>query len=87
MTCYTTLEPCLMCMGALLLHGVGRVVFGARDEEGGAGSALAHLPNYYASGLGVPLWVGPLLTEVCDALYHRALENFNRLPCGKRDTQ
>jgi len=37
MTCYTTLEPCVMCMGALVLHGVGRVVFGARDREGGAG--------------------------------------------------
>src|SRR4051794_38718764 len=21
MTCYTTLEPCVMCMGAILLHG------------------------------------------------------------------
>ena len=32
MTCYTTLEPCVMCMGALL-HGVGRVVFGLRTRR------------------------------------------------------
>jgi tRNA(adenine34) deaminase len=83
MTCYTTLEPCLMCMGALLLHGVGRVVFGARDEEGGAGVALSHLPNYYANGAGVPLWIGPVLPEVCDALYQRVIGKFDHLPCGK----
>lgn len=44
MSCYTTLEPCVMCFGALLLHGVGRVVFGARDREGGAGALLSRLP-------------------------------------------
>ena len=83
MTCYTTLEPCLMCMGALLLHGVGRVIFGARDEEGGAGVVLQHLPNYYARGTSVPLWIGPVLPQICDALYHRAREKFDHLPCGK----
>jgi tRNA(adenine34) deaminase len=36
MTCYSTLEPCVMCFGALLLHGIGRVVFGAEDTRGGA---------------------------------------------------
>jgi tRNA(adenine34) deaminase len=83
MSCYTTLEPCLMCLGALLLHGVGRVVFGALDREGGAGVVLPHLPDYYAGGAGVPLWVGPVLPEVCDALYYRSVERFNSLPCGK----
>ncbi len=83
MTCYTTLEPCVMCAGALLLHGVGRVVFGALDPEGGAGALLSHLPPYYAGGAGVPLWVGPVLPEVCDPLYARVNEIFDALPCGK----
>lgn len=87
MTCYTTLEPCMMCMGALLLHGVGRVVFGARDAKGGAGAALSHLPEYYADGVGVPAWVGPVLTEVCDELYLRACERFDVLPCGRRNIE
>lgn len=85
MTCYTTLEPCVMCMGTLLLCGVGRVVFGARDVEGGAGVVLARLPAYYA-GAGralVPEWVGPLLPEVCDPLARRVRERFDALPCGK----
>ncbi len=84
MTCYTTLEPCLMCMGALLLHGVGRVVFGAVDPAGGAGPVLAHLPGYYAGGAGVPQWRGPLLPEVCDALFQRALEKFDPLVVGNQ---
>ena len=84
MTCYTTLEPCVMCMGALLLCGVGRVVYGARDVEGGAGVVLAHLPHYYSGGAArVPLWVGPLLAEICDPLARRVRERFDDLPCGK----
>jgi tRNA(adenine34) deaminase len=83
MICYTTLEPCLMCFGALLLHGVGQVVFGARDDEGGAGCILSHLPDYYADGAGVPVWIGPVLPELCDELYRRARVSFDLLPCGK----
>lgn len=38
-TLYSTIEPCLMCMGALVHARVGRVVFGAYDEKwGGCGS-------------------------------------------------
>ncbi len=80
MTCYTTLEPCVMCFGALLLHGVGRVVFGAEDIEGGATVVLSHLPRYYAGGIGVPEWVGPVAAGECDELYKRAAERFDRLP-------
>jgi len=80
MTCYTTLEPCVMCFGALLLHGIGRIVFGAKDEQGGASSLLKHLPEYYAGGRGVPEWIGPIDAESCDALYKRAIEKFERLP-------
>ena len=36
LTCYTTLEPCLMCLGALLINGVRRIVFGYEDVMGGA---------------------------------------------------
>jgi tRNA(adenine34) deaminase len=82
MTCYTTLEPCVMCMGALLLHGVGRVVFGATDVEGGAGRMLLHLPPYYA-GRQVFEWLGPMLPEVCDPLYRRVDAGFAKLPCGR----
>jgi tRNA(adenine34) deaminase len=38
-TLYTTLEPCSMCLGAILLSRIKRVVYGAPDlRHGGAGS-------------------------------------------------
>lgn len=83
MTCYTTLEPCTMCMGTLLLHGIGRIVFGANDLAGGAGCLLTHLPPYYAEDKGVPQWLGPALLEICEPLYQRALSRFDQLACGR----
>ena len=35
-TVYVTMEPCLMCAGALVLARVGRLVYGCRDERAGA---------------------------------------------------
>jgi tRNA(adenine34) deaminase len=36
---YTTIEPCIMCAGALVLARVRKVIFGASDEKfGGCGS-------------------------------------------------
>ena len=38
-TLYVTIEPCIMCMGAVIHARVGRVVYGAPDPRwGGAGS-------------------------------------------------
>ena len=39
-TLYVTLEPCVMCAGALLNARIARVVFGAADPKGGATSTL-----------------------------------------------
>ena len=85
MSCYSTLEPCVMCTGTLLLHGVGRVVFGAHDVGGGGGAILHHLPEFFGGGKGVPEWLGPALPDRCDALYQRARAKFVELPCGKRE--
>ena len=45
-TLYVTLEPCAMCVGAILLARVPRVVFGAYDPKGGfcgtVGDLTAH---------------------------------------------
>lgn len=35
-TVYCTLEPCLMCFGALMLHGLGTIVYAYEDVMGGA---------------------------------------------------
>jgi tRNA(adenine34) deaminase len=33
---YVTLEPCVMCVGAMVNARIGRVIYGARDEKAGA---------------------------------------------------
>jgi tRNA(adenine34) deaminase len=34
-TLYVTIEPCLMCSGALYWSKIGRIVYGAEDEKNG----------------------------------------------------
>jgi len=39
-TLYVTLEPCVMCAGALVNSRIGRVVYGATDPKAGAVASL-----------------------------------------------
>lgn len=39
-TAYVTIEPCAMCMGALVNARVSRLVFGSPDPKGGAAVSL-----------------------------------------------
>jgi tRNA(adenine34) deaminase len=52
-TLYVTLEPCVMCAGAMNWAHVGRIVFGAFDEKGGyrrIGSSLLLHPKTKVTG-------------------------------------
>jgi tRNA(adenine34) deaminase len=40
---YVTVEPCLMCAGAMVQSRISRLIFGARDEKGGAVRSLYHI--------------------------------------------
>ena len=41
-TLYVTLEPCLMCAGAMIHARIGRLVFGAYDPKRGAVNSTMH---------------------------------------------
>ena len=73
MTLYTTLEPCLMCMGAILLHRVGRVLYGAADHYGGASQVIGHLPTFFADQISRVEWLGPAYPEGCNGLVERVM--------------
>lgn len=42
-TVYVTLEPCVMCLGAMLHARVRKLVFGARDPRSGAAGSVLDL--------------------------------------------
>jgi tRNA(adenine34) deaminase len=44
-TLYVTVEPCSMCIGAIILARVSRVVFGAWDPKAGACGSVFDLTN------------------------------------------
>ena len=44
-TLYVTLEPCTMCMGAIILARIPTVVFGCYDPKGGAAGSLYDFSN------------------------------------------
>jgi len=48
LTAYCTLEPCLMCFGALLISGVANIVYAYEDAMGGGTRCdLSRLPPLY----------------------------------------
>jgi len=56
-TAFSTMEPCLMCYGALILAGIGKIVYAYEDVMGGGtGCELSRLPPLYQ---GSPLKVVP----------------------------
>lgn len=66
-TLYVTLEPCLMCTGAIIHARVARVVFGARDPKTGVAGSVVDLfaeerLNHHARV------EGGLLADECGAL-------------------
>jgi tRNA(adenine34) deaminase len=63
-TLYVTLEPCLMCSGALYWSKIGRIVFGASDDKNGYRKYTnQQSPFHPKTDL-----VGGVLAEECAAL-------------------
>lgn len=63
-TMYVTLEPCVMCAGALVQSRLARVVYGASDLKGGAVESLYQVLS--DSRLNhQPLVVGGVLASEC----------------------
>ncbi len=44
-TLYVTVEPCVMCIGAIVLARIPRLVFGCLDPKGGAVGSLYNISN------------------------------------------
>jgi tRNA(adenine34) deaminase len=86
LTLVVTLEPCAMCAGAISHARIGRLIWGADDEKGGA---VAHGPRFFDQPTchWRPELVRGVLKEDAGAIlrsFFRARRK-GRLPAGETD--
>ena len=62
-TVYTTVEPCFMCAGALVLARVARVCFGVRDPKFGGACSLGSVLDHPGLNHHIPLTEGVCAEE------------------------
>ena len=67
-TLYATLEPCVMCMGAILNARVVRLVFGAWDAKAGACGSVLDLPREPRLAHGLDVFGGVCSEEAAGLL-------------------
>lgn len=77
-TLYVTLEPCLMCAGAVYLARLDRVVYGALDPKAGAMGSLYRVHEDQRLNHRLPVTAG-VAGEECSALL-RAFFQARRRP-------
>ncbi len=73
-TLYVTLEPCIMCVGAIAQARVGRVVFGAYDKKAGALGSAEDLSDSRALNHRFEV-NGGLLADECGELLRTFFES------------
>lgn len=80
-TLYVTLEPCLMCMGAIILARIPRLVFGAFDPKAGACGSLYNISEDTRLNHRVHVTTGVLNDECQDILK----DFFRKLRAAKKE--
>ena len=73
-TLYVTVEPCSMCIGAIILARVSRVIFGAWDQKAGACGSLFNLPSEPKLNHRVAV-TGGILEQESQALIQKFFKN------------
>ena len=70
-TLYVTQEPCCMCLGAVLVSGINRLVFGADNLKQGACGSVVNLPGHERLNRKLVVVRGVLAPE-CAALFRKS---------------
>ncbi len=66
-TLYVTLEPCMMCTGAIVHSRIKRVVYGTEDPKGGA--LMSNIRLRDIKGINhYPIIDGPVMKEECSGI-------------------
>ena len=69
-TLYSTLEPCPMCAGALVLSRIRRLVYGAPDSRAGAVDSIFNIVDHPALNHRLEIRAG-VLEDRCRALLRK----------------
>jgi tRNA(adenine34) deaminase len=75
---YSTLEPCIMCLGSIILHRLEAVFFASLDTERGAGYLIPEIAKKYPERY-LPHWIGPTDPVRGDPLYIEAREMYRKV--------
>ncbi|MGL9760502.1 MAG: tRNA adenosine(34) deaminase TadA [Symbiopectobacterium sp.] len=67
-TLYVTLEPCVMCVGAMVHSRIGLLVYGANDEKTGAAGSLIDILRHSGMNHQIIITSGVLATECAHIL-------------------
>jgi len=71
---YVTQEPCPMCVGAVLLSGIARLVYGAADSKRGGCGSVVDLTSHERLNRRLVV-VRDVLAGECHALLRKAAVN------------
>ncbi|QLK88191.1 tRNA adenosine(34) deaminase TadA [Arsenophonus endosymbiont of Aphis craccivora] len=66
-TLYVTLEPCIMCAGAMIHARIGRLVYGASDQKTGAAGSIIDVFNHPDMNHRI-LVLGWILADECSTM-------------------
>ena len=78
-TLYVTVEPCSMCIGAIILARIPRVVFGAWDAKAGACGSVFDLPSEPKLNHRVAV-TGGVLEQESQALLQKFFKELRETP-------
>ena len=79
-TLYVTLEPCLMCLGAIMQSRISAIVYGAKDSRAGSIDSFMYRGEVERSYRSFPLVTRGVMAEECGGLlksFFKTLRNKN----------
>lgn len=82
-TLYVTMEPCVMCAGAIINHRIGRVVIGITEPNFGACGSGIDVLNNKSLGTNTELETG-ILANDCKSILQIFFENRRKMTKSKR---
>lgn len=86
-TLYVTLEPCIMCAGAMIHSRIGRLVYGAADEKTGAAGSLVDILRHPGMNHQITIDAGVLAAEcsaTLSAFFRRRREQHKALRAAQK---